>query len=278
MIKFFTTFAVSILSFCSFAQSPITFHNYSAENICGSTVDFSQYYGKKVMVVNTASFCGYTPQFDDLQNLYAQYQQYNFEIIGFPCNDFNGQDPNSDSAINEFCTSIYGVTFLMMSKIATISADTAPVYKWLQREDLNGVANAHVAWNFNKFLIDEAGNWVAHHLQTVNPMDPIITNWIMSPSVVASVDPTVHSVNNLIQFIAPASGNSILQLGFKADLKKMNISIYSVDGKFMQTIYSGQTNQGQQYSFNVSNLSAGMYFISAQSNEYRQVIKYALVK
>ena len=163
---------LSVLSFCVFTSSAqLTFHDYSAATIDHDTISMSQYYGKKVMVVNTASYCGYTYQFAALEQLYLDYKQYGFEIIGFPCNDFANQDPHSDSTINSFCTSTYNVTFQMMSKIATISADTAPVYKWLQRADLNGVSNAHVAWNFNKFLIDEAGHWVRHYTQTTEPND-----------------------------------------------------------------------------------------------------------
>ena len=124
------------------------------------TISFSQFYGKKVMVVNTASFCQFTPEFTQLEQLYTQYHQYNFEILGFPCNDFNSQDPHNDSTIIHFCTTGYGVTFQMMSKIFCVTGDTSPVYKWLQRANLNGVSDAHVGWNFNKFLIDEAGHWV----------------------------------------------------------------------------------------------------------------------
>lgn len=239
----------------------------------------SQYWGKKVMVVNTASFCGYTPQFTDLDSLYTQYHQYNFEIIGFPCNDFGSQDPHDDSTINQFCTGVYGVTFQMMSKIATISADTAPVYKWLQRQDLNGVSDAHVAWNFNKFLIDEAGHWVAHYLSPVSPLDTAITNWIMSPSVVASVHSISSDADNLIQLTTINSDNSSISFIINnQNAQKINIRIYSSDGKFVNTIYSGNSIANQQINFNVSQLSSGMYFIKASTNKSEQTIKYALVK
>ena len=210
MKKIFTLLTFFCLAMVGFSQTTLTFHNYSSESIIGDTIHFSQYYGKKVMVVNTASYCVYTPQYTDLETLYNQYQQYNFEIIGFPCNDFAQQDPHNDSTINQFCTD-YGVTFQMMSKIATISQDTAPVYKWLQRAALNGVSDAHVAWNFNKFLIDEAGHWVRHCLSTVNPMDTSITNWIMTPSVVSGISKNDWT-DNLIELKSPNPVSSSIDL------------------------------------------------------------------
>ncbi len=275
MNKLFTIIAFTLFSLNAFSQSTITFHNYSAATILGDTISMSQYWGKKVMVVNTASQCAYTPQYADLELLYQQYHQYNFEIVGFPCNDFGGQEPHSDSVINQFCGG-YGVTFQMMSKVATISADTAPVYKWLQRADLNGVADAHVAWNFNKFLIDEAGHWVAHYLSPTSPLDTAITNWIMSPSVTASVHSVSSDLNNLIQL--SKSDNSIISLTINnRDVKKISIAIYSVDGKLISTIYSGNAFSNQQISFNASQLSTGIYFIKAITNDAQQTIKYALI-
>lgn len=146
-----------LISISGFSQIQ-TFHDYKGQTITGPNLNFSNFYGKKVMVVNTASFCGWTYQYETLQDLYDQYKNNNFEIVGFPCNDFSSQEPGSDSTINDFCTGIYGITFQMMSKVSIVSHDTAEVYKWLQRADLNGVADAHVSWNFNKFLIDEAGH------------------------------------------------------------------------------------------------------------------------
>jgi len=278
MKKIFTLLTFSIFTLNAFSQSNLTFHDYSAATILGDTISLSQYFGKKVMVVNTASYCQYTPQYADLELLYTQYQQYNFEIIGFPCNDFLNQDPHDDSTINQFCNG-YGVTFQMMSKIATVSADTAPVYKWLQRADLNGVANAQVAWNFNKFLIDEAGHWVAHYLSPTNPLDTAITNWIMSPSVTASVHSITSDANNLIQLTSVNTDNSSINLKINnQESQKINIGIYSVDGKLINKIYSGNSIVNQQINFNVLQLSSGMYFIKAATNNAQQTIKLALVK
>jgi glutathione peroxidase len=160
------------------AEQPSSLHQFSAVTITGDTLSLSQYAGKKLMIVNTASYCGYTPQFADLQKLYEDYRGYGFEIIGFPCNDFGKQDPHSDSAILDFCTANYGVTFPMMSKVSIVKGDTVDIYKWLQRADLNGVSDAEVKWNFNKFLIDEEGRWVAHYPSKTKPADKAITDWI----------------------------------------------------------------------------------------------------
>lgn len=279
MKKIITILTFAFFSINSFGQSAVTFHNYSAESILGDTINFSQYYGKKVLVVNTASFCGYTPQFADLESLYTQYQQYNFEIIGFPCNDFNNQDPHDDSTINQFCTSNYGVTFQMMSKIATISADTSPVYKWLQRQNLNGVADAHVAWNFNKFCIDEAGHWVAHYIQTVNPLDAAITDWIMSPSVISSVNDVSIASDNLIQLNGSNSDNTTINLKLRnTGSEKIRVNIFSIDGKFISTIYNGNDVADQTIIFSTSNLSSGIYIVNALTNNSQQTIKFAVVK
>ncbi len=279
MKKNISILLICILSANAYSQGALTFHDYSAVTIIGDTINLSQYYGKKVLVVNTASYCGYTPQFTDLEALYNQYHQYNFEIIGFPCNDFNGQDPHDDSTINQFCTGVYGVTFQMMSKIATISADTAPVYKWLQRQDLNGVADAHVSWNFNKFCIDEAGHWIAHHSQSIVPLDPIITNWIMSPSVVASVHSIPSDADDLIQLTTINSDNTSISLIINnQDAQKINIKIYSADGKFINTIYSGNSTPNQLISYQLSMLSSGIYFIKAETGASQKTIKYAVVK
>jgi len=161
------------------AQSQITnFHDFTVNSISGEQINLSQYAGKKLLVVNTASYCGYTYQYANLQHLYDAYGGSGFQIIGFPCNDFGAQEPGSDSVIFEFCTGHYNVTFPMMSSIHIKTGDTADVYKWLQRGDLNGVADAAVTWNFNKFLIDEQGNWVRHFDSPVNPQDTAIVNWI----------------------------------------------------------------------------------------------------
>lgn len=150
-------------------------HDFKVKTLEGSDFDLASLKGKKVLVVNTASECGYTPQYKDLETLYETYKSRNFTVIGFPCNDFGGQEPGSSSDIKSFCTKNYGVTFPMMEKV---SIATSPVYQFLTSKAQNGVLDATVKWNFNKFLIDENGKVVKYLPSSVKPMDAEITKWI----------------------------------------------------------------------------------------------------
>ena len=150
-------------------------HQFKVKNLEGQDFDFATLKGKKVMIVNTASECGYTPQYKGLQALYEKYKNKNFVIIGFPCNDFGGQEPGGAAEIRGFCTKNYGVTFPMMEKI---SVTPSPVYLWLQDKDKNGIETSQVSWNFNKYLIDEKGHLVKHLDSKIKPDSEEITKWI----------------------------------------------------------------------------------------------------
>lgn len=151
---------------------------FTVTDIDGKEFKFTQLRGKKVMIVNTASECGYTPQYKELEELYQKYKGKNFIIIGFPANNFGGQEPGANADIKSFCSKNYGVTFPMMSKISVKGDDMAPLYKWLTSKAENGVSDADVKWNFNKFLLDEQGNWVAWKPSKVGPTSEEITKWI----------------------------------------------------------------------------------------------------
>lgn len=140
-----------------FSQSD--FYDFKVKTLEGDQFDFNALKGKKVMIVNTASKCGNTPQYKQLESLYEQYKD-KFVIIGFPSNDFLGQEPGSNEEIRKFCTENYGVTFPMMDKISVKGKNMAPVYKWLTSKNLNGVKDSNVKWNFQKYLIDENGKLV----------------------------------------------------------------------------------------------------------------------
>jgi len=150
------------------------------KDIDGNEFSFASLKGKKVMVVNTASKCGLTPQYEKLESLYNQYGGDNFVIIGFPANNFMGQEPGTNDQIKDFCTSEYGVTFPMMSKISVKGDDMHPLYKWLTSKELNGFEDSSVSWNFQKYLIDEKGNLVKVLSPRTNPLDEEITNWLSS--------------------------------------------------------------------------------------------------
>lgn len=158
--------------------TPKSIHKFQVKDISGDNFDFSTLKGKKVMIVNTASRCGYTKQFADLQEVYEKYKDQNFIIIGFPSNDFLNQDPGTDNEILEFCTANYGVTFPMMAKIKVTGKKKAPIYKFLTDKKLNGVETSNVGWNFQKYLIDENGYLVKVIATQTRPNDPEIIKWI----------------------------------------------------------------------------------------------------
>lgn len=160
-----------------FAQNK-TLYDFTVKNIDGKDFDLSSLKGKKVLVVNTASKCGFTPQYEDLQKLYKKYGSDKFVIIGFPANNFMSQEPGTNAEIKEFCTSKFEVTFPMMAKISVKGKDIDPLYAWLTEKSQNGKMDSKVKWNFQKYLIDENGMLVDVVYSKTNPMDEKIVNWI----------------------------------------------------------------------------------------------------
>ncbi len=160
------------------AMSKENIYQFKVNDLYGSEFDFSSLEGKKIMVVNTASECGLTPQYADLQKLYDQYKDQNFVIVGFPANNFGGQEPGSDQEIASFCKENYGVTFPMMSKISVKGDDKHQVYQFLTNKSKNGLQDSEVAWNFQKYLIDEKGELAMVVEPRTLPTDPSIVKWI----------------------------------------------------------------------------------------------------
>jgi len=154
------------------------FYELEAKTIDGKTFSFEELKGKKVLIVNTASKCGYTPQYEDLQKLYEEYKNKNFVILGFPANDFLKQEPGSNSEIEMFCSLNYGVSFPMMEKISVKGKDMHPVYKWLTDKDKNGLEDSKVKWNFQKYFIDENGKLITHFQPSIKPFDDEIIKLI----------------------------------------------------------------------------------------------------
>ena len=167
-----------IFTITGLSAQPKVLYDFKATTLDGKSFDLSTLKGKKVMVVNTASKCGLTPQYAKLEKLYEQYKDKNFVIIGFPANNFNAQEPGTNSEIREFCTQNYGVTFPMMSKISVKGDDIDPLYKWLTNKADNSVMDAPVQWNFQKFLINEKGQLADVALPKVLPDDEKIIKWI----------------------------------------------------------------------------------------------------
>ena len=159
-------------------QKPValkSIHSFKVEALDGGTIDFSSFKGKKILVVNTASACGYTPQYEGLQKLYDTYKD-KLVIVGFPANKFGGQEPGTNTEIKEFCKKNYGVTFPMAAKISVKGDDMAPIYHWLTSKNENGVLDAEIKWNFNKFLIDENGKMLYYFPSKTVPMSEEITS------------------------------------------------------------------------------------------------------
>lgn len=152
-----------------------SFYELKAVSLFGETIDFSQFKGKKVMIVNTASECGFTSQYEDLEKLY-QTNKDNLVIIGFPANDFMNQEPGTNEEIAEFCRVNYGVSFTMSEKISVKGDDMHPVYKWLTKEELNGWNSQAPKWNFHKYLIDESGKLIGVFPSRTNPLNKKITS------------------------------------------------------------------------------------------------------
>ncbi len=160
------------------AQDQKSLYDFKVKSLDGSDYDLTQLKGKKVLIVNTASKCGFTPQFEDLQKLYEKYGGDNFVILGFPANNFMNQEPGTSEDIGTFCRINYGVTFPMMEKISVKGKDIHPLYAWLTQKSLNGKLDAEVGWNFQKFMIDEKGEVVDYAKPSVKPMSDEIVNWV----------------------------------------------------------------------------------------------------
>jgi glutathione peroxidase len=155
-----------------------TIYNYRVKDIAGDDFDFASLKGKKIMIVNTASECGLTPQYEQLQAVYEEFKDKNFVIIGFPANNFGAQEPGSNEQIATFCKKNYGVSFPIMSKISVKGSDIHPIYQFLTQKAKNGLQDSEVQWNFQKYLIDEKGHLAKVISPRTLPNDKEIINWI----------------------------------------------------------------------------------------------------
>jgi len=153
-------------------------YEFKVKDLNGIDFDFSTLKGKKIMIVNTASKCGLTPQYKELQALYEKYKDKNFVIVGFPANNFMGQEPGTNQEIAEFCQANYGVTFPMMSKISVKGKDIAPIYEFLTQEAKNGFSDSKVSWNFQKYLLNQNGQLEKVIDPKIPPTDKQIIDWI----------------------------------------------------------------------------------------------------
>lgn len=153
-------------------------YQFIVKDLQGNKFDFAQLKGEKVMIVNTASKCGLTPQYKDLEALYKKYKEKGLVIIGFPANNFAGQEPGSDKEIGAFCAKNYGVTFPMMSKISVQGKDMNEVYQFLTQKSKNGLQDSEVEWNFQKYLVNEKGELFKVLSPQTLVTDEVVIEWL----------------------------------------------------------------------------------------------------
>lgn len=169
-----------LLLLVAFTGTSQTIYDFKVTDIDGKEFNLASLKGKKVMIVNTASKCGLTPQYEELEKLYKMYKDSNFVIVGFPSNDFMSQEPGSNQEIKAFCSKNYGVSFPMMSKVEVKGKDMHPLYQFLTQKSKNGYSDNSVKWNFQKYLINEQGKLVKVISPSTKPMDQEIISWIRS--------------------------------------------------------------------------------------------------
>ena len=157
-----------------------TIYQFKVEDLSGNVFDFASLKGKKIMIVNTASKCGLTPQYKDLEAVYKEYKDKGFVIVGFPANNFASQEPGTNQEIQAFCQLNYGVTFPMMDKVSVKGDDMCEVYKFLTQKSKNGLQDSEVEWNFQKYLINEKGELVKVIKPKTLVTEPEVINWIKS--------------------------------------------------------------------------------------------------
>ncbi|WP_288370331.1 glutathione peroxidase [uncultured Marinobacter sp.] len=150
-------------------MSDATIYDFSAKDIKGNEISLADYQGKVLLIVNTASKCGFTPQFEGLQNLHKELGDKGFEVLGFPCNQFLSQDPGDEDAISQFCSLNYGVSFPMFAKIEVNGEGTHPLFRFLKKEAKGLMGSEKVKWNFTKFLVDSNGQVVRRYAPTAKP-------------------------------------------------------------------------------------------------------------
>ncbi|HRP89456.1 MAG TPA: glutathione peroxidase [Edaphocola sp.] len=161
------------------AQIPASIYDFKVPALDGTMIDFAQFKGKKILIVNTASKCGNTPQYEDLEKLYNANKEH-LVIIGFPANNFLFQEPGSNKEISEFCKKNYGISFPMAAKVSVKGKTMAPIYQWLTNEAYNKVESSSVSWNFQKYLIDENGNLIGHFSPKTSPLSEEILKAIQA--------------------------------------------------------------------------------------------------
>ena len=181
--KYSFVFLITLLLSCMNSynyEDNLSFYDIKVKTIDGEDFDLSTFKGKKLLVVNVASKCGLTPQYKQLEELYKEYKNQNFEVLAFPTSDFANQEYTDSQKISSFCQKNYGVTFPIFEKVSVKGKSKHYIYQWLTEKNKNGKKNVSVLWNFQKFIIDENGQWVDYFLPTTSPKSKKILKWINS--------------------------------------------------------------------------------------------------
>ena len=181
--KYSFAFLITLLTSCMNSynyKDNLSFYNIKVKTIDGEDFDLSTFKGKKLLVVNVASKCGLTPQYKQLEELYKEYKNQNFAVLAFPSSDFANQEYSDSQKISSFCQKNYGVTFPIFEKVSVKGKSKHFIYQWLTEKNKNGKKNVSVLWNFQKFIIDENGQWVDYFLPTTSPKSKKIVKWINS--------------------------------------------------------------------------------------------------
>ena len=181
--KYSSVFIITLLLSCMNSynyEDNLSFYDINVKTIYGEDFDLSTLKGKKLLVVNVASKCGLTPQYKQLEDLYKEYKNQNFEVLAFPSSDFANQEYTDSQKISSFCQKNYGVTFPIFEKVSVKGKSKHPIYQWLTEKNKNGKKNVSVLWNFQKFIINENGQWVDYFLPTTSSKSKKIVKWINS--------------------------------------------------------------------------------------------------
>ena len=176
---FLTTLLLSCMNSYNYEEN-LSFYDIKVKTIDGEDFDLSTLKGKKLLIVNVASKCGLTPQYKQLEELYKEYKNQNFTVLAFPSSDFANQEYTDSQKISSFCQKNYGVTFPIFEKVSVKGKSKHSIYQWLTEKNNNGKKNVSVLWNFQKFIIDENGQWVDYFLPTTSPKSKKIVKWINS--------------------------------------------------------------------------------------------------
>jgi len=174
-MKFIFLLSILLINISATVEKSKSVHDFTLKSIDGKEVSLSQFKGKKLLIVNVASQCGYTPQYKDLEELSKTYKD-KLVVLGFPANNFGSQEPGNNSEIKSFCEKNYGVSFPMFSKVSVVGKDQDPLFKFLSSKDLNGSVGDSPRWNFSKYLVDENGKVLKFFPSSVKPLSKDITD------------------------------------------------------------------------------------------------------